>query len=183
MASILKVDQLTSTDGTTSATVANMASLISRPYAELAYAGNGTGADITVAATNTTTKVPFTRSVYISGISADTVNYTWTHAQTGVYKMTLSYRQNSGGDVWVQYAMYKNNPSSLVGTSVRCGAVNSSHPAVWSFNYLVDSTTANYSLYGWSAGTVTVIQNFSAVASAWSGTTSDIIKLVIEKIA
>lgn len=183
MASILKVDQITTTDSSSSVTTANLAAISNRPYAELAYASNGTGADITVAATNSTTKVAFNRTAIGNQISADYVNYTWTHAQTGTYKVTLTYRQNSGADVWVQYAMYKNSPSALVGTSMRCGSVNSSHPAVYPFLYTVDSTTASYSLYGWSAGTVTVLQNFASVSSAWSGTTSDIIKIEIEKVS
>lgn len=183
MASSLKVDQLITMDSATTVTVANVAAVTNKPYAELAYAGNGTGSDITVAATNSTTKVPFTRAVYANGVSVDTVNYTWTHSQTGLYQVTLTYRQNSGGDVWVQYAMYKNSPSALVGTSMRCGSANSSHPATWPFTYYVDSTTASYTMYGWSAGTVTVLQNFSGVSSSWSGTTSDIIKIIITKVS
>jgi hypothetical protein len=182
MASTLKVDQLITVDNSSTITVGNVATAINRPYAEFAYASNGTGSDITVAAANSTTKVAFNRVVYANAISSDLVNYTWTHSQTGLYKVTLTYRQNSGGDVWIQYAMYKNTPSALVGTSMRCGAANSSQPAVWDFTYYVDSTTSSYTLYGWSAGTITVMQNFSGVSSAWSGTTSDIIKIIVNKI-
>jgi hypothetical protein len=182
MASILKVDQLTTTDGTSSATVANMSTLLNKPYAELAWAANG-GAALTVANNNSTTKVPFSRSVYINQISADTVNYTWTHAQTGYYQLLLSYRQESGADIWTQYAVQKNSPLTLVGTSVRAGSANGGNPAHWNLSYYVDSTTANYSLYGWTNGTLTVRQTLDSTSSAWSAQTSDIIKIIITKIS
>ena len=182
MASILKVDQLTTTDGTSSATIANMATLLNKPYAELAWAANG-GAALTVAANNSTTKVPFSRSVYINQISADTVNYTWTHSQTGYYLLHLSYRQESGADIWTQYAVQKNSPLTIAGTSVRSGSANGGNPANWHLSYYVDSTTANYSLYGWANGTLTVRQTLDSTSSAWSAQTSDIIKIIIEKIS
>jgi hypothetical protein len=179
MPSSLKVDQISTTDGSVTVTTNNLAF---RHYAEFAYASNGSGGDITVAANNSSTKVPFTRVVYNNGIVGDIANSQWTHTQAGVYKLLLTYRQNSGTDIWVQYAVRNNTSSGYVGTSVRCGSVNSSHPSVWEFTYNVDALGATYSLMGWANGTITVLQNFSGVSSAWSGTTSDIVKIIIYRL-
>lgn len=182
MPSILKVDQITTVDSTSSVTIAGLATVSNRPYAELAYAASG-GAALTLAAANSNTIVPFTRTAIGNQISANSVNFSWVHAQTGVYKITLTYRQESGADVWTQYAVRKNSPSALAGTSVRCGTNNSGNPAVWTFMYTVDSTTASYSLYGWANGTIVTRQTLDSISSAWSAQTSDVIKIIIEKVS
>jgi hypothetical protein len=183
MPSILKVDQIATVDNSSSVTIAGMATQINKPYAEFAYASNGTGSDITIAANNNTTKVSYTRVVYSNQISSDVANLQWSHGQTGIYRITVTYRQSTGADIWMQYAVYKNSPSALAGTSVRCGSVNSSHAATYEFYYTVDSTTAGYSLYGWANGTITVAQAFGGTSSSFSGTTGDIIKIIIQKVS
>lgn len=182
MPSILKVDQIVTVDDSSSITVAGVASATNRPCAELAYAASG-GAAITMAANNSTTIVPFTRTVLSNQISANSATSSWIHAQTGIYQLILTYRQESGGDIWTQYAVRKNTPSALAGTSVRSGTNNGGHPAHWTFLYSVDSTTASYSLYGWANGTIVTRQTLDSVSSAWSAQTSDVIKIIIEKVS
>lgn len=105
--------------------------------------------------TDTTTdgiQVAFSRTFSTPvNITVDTVNDTWTHAIAGWYRLTLTFRHGSGGDVWRMFAVTKNGNTNVVGASVRAAVGGS---AVWqiSFLYLVDSTTANYRLMGWSQG-------------------------------
>jgi hypothetical protein len=191
MASTLTVDTIQSANGLSSnvATI-NLAlsQLTSRPYAEFAFrAGDGS---LTVAA-STPVKVPITRTNVNNKITLNSANSEWTHSETGYYKITWTYRQDSGSDYWTQYAVLKNsNKTSPVGVSLRCGSVNSSHPATYPFMYYVDDTSAQYQLWGWSAGTIAVYvtSGFGGTTSAWSvyggtGGTSDVHKMIIEKMS
>lgn len=183
--STLRVGTISNVAGTSSATSDTLVSSAStRQYAEFALRGGDLSSPATISANNSTTIVPLTRSNIASGISLNTSTYVWTHNSLGVYKANLSYRQDGGADIWTQYAVRNTTLATTAGTSVRCGSVNSGHPSVWTIVYEVSNVEHTFGVYGWSAGTITVqCGNFGGVSSAWSGTTSDAVRLVIERVS
>lgn len=182
--SYLRVGNVQNVGATKTATSDSVIDSASRAFADFSVKGGDITSPTTVAANNSTTLVPLTRSNYASGITLNTSTYLWTHSQIGYYKITLSYRQDSGGDVWIQYAVKDATAGTVTGTSVRCGSQNSGHPAVYSFVYQVTSTSNSYGIYGWANGTVTARHsNYDGVASAWSSTTGDGIKVLIERVS
>ena len=97
-------------------------------------------------------QVPISREFSPSrGINVSTSGNTWTHNFTGHYHVSISFRQNSGGDIWNQFAVTKDGSNNAAGVSARMGSNNSGAMLI-SFTYQVDSTSSNYQLRGWSLG-------------------------------
>ena len=178
MVATLKVDTLSDSTGTYSVNVTSL----KQAYANMYYSVNDAAGDLTIAdASSYGVTMAFNKLNYQKNITVNTANNTWTHAYTGIYQMTLMYRQNSGGDVWTVYAVTKGGTSNAVGISARTGSANSSTAWNFTFTYSVDSTVSTYQLQGWChTGTKTVLSNFDTPSPSWTnystlvgGTTGD----------
>lgn len=158
MASVLKVDTLTTTDLSHSIDVASL----KQAYGSYYYSVNDAAGSLTIANTATYGQQMLFNKVNTQlNISGDTATSRWTHAYTGVYRATISYRQHTGGDVWTVLAITKNGEVDAVGVSVRTGSTNNffDHREII---YPVDSTTAFYQVQHWVQSTgKTVFSDFT----------------------
>lgn len=168
MTGILRVDQIQNSTGTATLSVASVAQLTA--YANMYYSVNNAAGDLTIADTSSTgVKMLFNRAGPSRNISLNTTNATWTHAYTGVYQITVMYRQHTGGDVWTVLAVTKNGASEAVGVSARTGSQNSDVAWNYTWTYSVDSTTATYQVQHWCGiGTKTVWSTFSNGNPGWT---------------
>ena len=94
------------------------------------------------------TTIPIYRDFMSTGVSVDTTNNYWTHSETGVYALHLTYRQSGGGDIWTLYGVTKDGTNSMVGMSSRTGSEDN-HLETVHLTYKVTSTSSNYRLQGW----------------------------------
>jgi hypothetical protein len=142
-------------------------------YANFYYSVNDAAGDLTIANTGTYGATMAFNNVYFqTGITGNTTNYTWTHAYTGKYMMTVTYRQGSGGDVWTVLAICKNGPIEAVGVSGRTGSEDS-HNENYNIFYNVDSTSATYQLQNWAGATgKAVASDMSQGNPGWTNYTS-----------
>ena len=164
MASTLKVDTITTQDGSYSVDVASL----KQAYANFYYSVNDAAGTITIASTATYgQQMVFNKVGPYLNITPNTATSTWTHAYTGVYVASCRYRQASGGDVWTVMAITKNGEIDAVGISVRTGSEDS-HNERYEICYTVDSTTATYQFQHWVQATgKTVLSDFTG-KPGWS---------------
>jgi hypothetical protein len=149
MAGILKVDTISTGDGSYSVDVASL----KQAYANFYYAVNDAAGTLTIASTATYGQhMLFTHAGPYLNVTPDPSTSTWTHAYTGVYKAEISFRQASGGDVWTVLAITKNGQVDAVGISVRTGSTNNFFDQR-EIVYTVDSTTATYQVQHWVQAT------------------------------
>ena len=119
-------------------------------FANFYYSVNDAAGDLTIANTSTYgATMGFNVRAIEKNIVGNVSNYTWTHAYTGYYMITTTYRQASGGDVWTCLAVCKNGPATAVGISARTGSEDS-HNENYSIIYPVDDTSATYQLQNWA---------------------------------
>lgn len=168
MTGILRVDQIQNSTGTATLSVASVAQLTA--YANMYYSVNNAAGALTIADTSSTgVKMLFNRAGSSRNISLNTTNATWTHSYTGVYQITVMYRQESGGDVWTVLAVTKNGASEAVGVSARTGSANSATAWNYTWTYSVDSTTATYQVQHWcGTGSKTVTSSFTQSNPGWT---------------
>jgi hypothetical protein len=76
---------------------------------------------------------------------------TWKHNYTGIYCMHIMYRQASGSEVWVNYAVTKNGDMNIVGASPRTGGEDA-HTESFHLMYVCDDVDASYQIRAWSTG-------------------------------
>ena len=94
--------------------------------------------------------------------SSDKVG-TWKHKYTGVYYLTMQYRQDGGGDIWTMYSV-QNKASNVIGMTARMGAYNAGRKHFDMLYYVYDPDDT-CSLHGWcqsntrSIGTVSIPMN------------------------
>eukprot|EP00047_Mylnosiga_fluctuans_P020820 m.96720 g.96720 ORF g.96720 m.96720 type:complete len:879 (+) comp8642_c0_seq2:26-2662(+) len=118
----------------------------------------------------------------------------WRHAVVGIYVLTVSYRQNSGSDIWTVFAVTKDGPSQAVGVSARTGSADTS-VTVARVVYAVDSTTSTYQLQQWAAGTKTVCggtgcfsggppgwTNYGTLSGGFAGDTGRMIDITVVRL-
>ena len=164
MASTLKVDTITTQDGSYSVDVASL----KQAYANFYYSVNDAAGTITIASTATYgQQMVFNKAGPYLNITPNTTTSTWTHAYTGVYKAEISYRQASGGDVWTVFAITKNGQEDAVGVSVRTGSTNNFFDQR-ELVYTVDSTTATYQVQHWVQATGKTVLSDFAGKPGWS---------------
>jgi hypothetical protein len=127
------------------------------------------------------TTVDFARTFSTpKNITVNTSDNSWTHAYTGYYAFHMSYRQQSGGDIWTWYAIMKDSQTNAVGTTARMGSEDS-HQESFHLIYKVDSTSSNYRIQGWSqSGTTRAITGTNA--NFPSGWTSSVTSIGIGKV-
>jgi len=138
-------------------------------FANFYYSVNDAAGDLTIANTSTYgATMAFNVRAIEKNIVGNVSNYTWTHAYTGYYMITTTYRQHSGADVWTCLAVCKNGPATAVGISARTGSEDS-HNENYSIIYPVDDTSATYQLQNW-AGSVgkTVTSDMSQSNPGWT---------------
>lgn len=139
-------------------------------YANMYYSVNNAAGDLTIADTSTYgVKMLFNRAGVSKNIAINTTAATWTHSFTGIYQITIVYRQHTGGDVWTALAVTKNGAVEAVGVSARTGSRNSDSVDRWPIIYSVDSTTATYQVQHWCGlGSKTVWSSFSQSNPGWT---------------
>ena len=86
--------------------------------------------------------------------SSDKVG-TWKHKYTGVYYLTMQYRQDGGGDIWTQYCV-QNKASNVIGMTARFGSYNSGRKHFDMLYYVYD-TDDTCSLHGWCQANIRTI--------------------------
>lgn len=122
-------------------------------YANFYYSVNDSASTLEIANTSTYgATMRFNVVGSQKNITGNVGNYTWTHAFTGAYMLTVTYRQNSGGDVWTVLSVCKNGPANTVGISARTGSEDS-HNENYNIFYTVDDTAATYQLQHWVQAT------------------------------
>jgi len=164
MAGILKVDTLSTNDGSHSVDVTSL----KQAYANFYYSVNDAAGTLTIASTATYGQhMIFNKTGPFLNITPDTTTSTWTHAYTGVYKAEVSFRQASGGDVWTVLAITKNGQIDAVGVSVRTGSTNNFFDQR-EIVYTVDSTTATYQVQHWVQLTGKTVTSDFAGKPGWS---------------
>jgi hypothetical protein len=181
MAGILKVDTLSTNDGSHSVDVTSL----KQAYANFYYSVNDAAGTLTIASTATYGQhMIFNKTGPFLNITPDTTTSTWTHAYTGVYKAEVSFRQASGGDVWTVLAITKNGQIDAVGVSVRTGSTNNFFDQR-EIVYTVDSTTATYQVQHWVQSTGKTVTSDFAGNPGWANystlvgnTTGDIGRMV-----
>lgn len=183
MASQLKLDTLIDSTGTYSVNVDSLARI--QAFANMYYSVNDAAGSLTIADTSTYGVTMAFNKVYVQkNIAVNTGNNTWIHAYTGVYRITCTYRQGSGGDVWTVLAVTKAGNSNAVGISARTGSEDS-HNENYTIIYTVDSTTATYQLQHWVQSTGKTVSSDFAGVPGWTnystlvgGTTGDTGRMV-----
>ena len=109
----------------------------------------------------------FNRAGPARSITVNTATSQWTHAYIGTYLVTVSYRQNSGADVWTVLAVTRGGNSFAVGVSSRTGSEDS-HNEDYRIVYTVDSTVQTYQLQHWSTTGKTVTSGFGGGPPGWA---------------
>ena len=178
MVATLKVDTLTDSTGAYSVNVTSL----KQSYANMYYSVNNAAGSLTISDSSTYgVTMAFNKLNVQKNITVNVANNTWTHAYTGIYQISCSYRQDTGGDLWTVLAVTKGGTSNAVGVSARTGSANSSNVWTYFITYSVDSTTATYQLQHWSAtASKTVSSSFTGGPPGWTnystlvgGTTGD----------
>ncbi len=137
----------------------------STAFASFYYVGTAT---INIAdATSYGAVMPFNRAGPSLRITVNPTTNTWTHALPGTYVVSVSYRQNSGGDLWTVLAVTKNGNSNAVGVSPRTASIDARLNMDYRVVYTVDSTTATYQLQHWSTSVKTVCACFGGGPPTW----------------
>jgi hypothetical protein len=108
-------------------------------------------------------------------ITVSTASNNWTHAFTGYYAMHFGYRQQSGGDAWVIYAVTKDGNQNAVGTTARMGSEDGKNES-FHMIYKVDSTTSNYRLQGYCYDGVTrnITTTDASYPAGWTSSVTNI---------
>jgi hypothetical protein len=137
-------------------------------FANFYYSVNDAAGDLTIANTNTygATMAFNVRSIE-KNITGNINNSTWTHAYTGYYMITTTYRQGSGADVWTCLAVCKNGPATAVGITARTGSEDS-HNENYSIIYPVDDTSATYQLQHWVHSSSKVVSSDFGSNPGWT---------------
>ena len=138
-------------------------------YANFVYAGADS---YTICTTGYGTQTKFNFIYAQKNISGNISSNNWTHSATGVYSLTVRYRQATGGDVWSVWGVTKNGNSDCAGMSARTGSEDG-HNEAYNIVYKVDSTSATYQLQGWSGATKTIANaGYSQGKPSWSNYSS-----------
>lgn len=138
-------------------------------YANFYYSVNDSASTLEIA--NTSTYGATMRFNVVSSqknITGNINNYTWTHTHTGAYMLTVTYRQNSGADVWTVLGVCKNGPANVVGISARTGSEDS-HNENYNIFYTVDDTSATYQLQHWVQSTGKTVNLDFTGTPGWTG--------------
>lgn len=142
-------------------------------FANFHYSSNvsvveGGGATVTIANNATYgAQMPF-NSIWVSkNITGNAISNTWTHSLTGHYVLTVTFRQNSGGDLWSVLAVTKNGPNTAVGISARCGS-GDSRETNYTLMYKVDDTSSFYQLRQWTQVSSKTVSNGFFGTPGWT---------------
>ena len=177
--STLRVDTITNAAGTVTVPVADLRKVA---FANMYYSVNDAAGSLTISGTGGTgAKMLFnfagpSQNITLNpGISTST----WTHTFTGTYRISVAYRQATGGDIWTVFAVTKGGDTVATGISARVASADSrfdNHFVI----YTVDSTSATYQLQQWTASTTKSVTSDFSGKPTWTnydtlvgGTTGD----------